>query len=87
MEFIFRIETKREARFFKIRNADAEKMSSEEIFKSMVAYKDPTAMAHLDLLQKCNLDVEGLNPVNSKVLGGLKCFQEIFAKHLIACLI
>jgi|TARA_B110000902_G_scaffold262425_1_gene339264 hypothetical protein len=70
----------KEARFFKIRNADAEKMANEEIFKSMIAYKDPLAMAQLDLLQRCNLDVEGLNPVNSKVLGGLKAFQEIYAK-------
>lgn len=58
-----------EARDFKIRNADGEKMKPEEIFKSMIAYHDPNALKLLAVLINCGLDVEGLNP-QGKVLGG-----------------
>ena len=68
-----------EAKFFKIRSADSEKMALEEVFKSMVAYEDNVALSQLKLLKDCGLDVEGLNP-EGKQLGGLKAFQEIFAK-------
>jgi hypothetical protein len=70
---------KKEARFFKIRNADGEKMSFEEIFKSRVSYEDDIAMSQLSLLKKCGLDVEGLNPEGIQ-LGGLRAFDEIFNK-------
>lgn len=70
---------KAEARFFKIRNADSEKMSFEEIFKSKVSYEDDIAMSQLSLLKKCGLDVEGLNPEGTQ-LGGLKAFDEIYSK-------
>ena len=59
----------KEARFFKMRNADSEKMKPEEIFKSKIAYRDPESLKILDILRNCNLNVEGLNP-SGKVLGG-----------------
>tara|TARA_Y100000593_G_scaffold82798_1_gene155804 strand:- start:5291 stop:6274 length:984 start_codon:yes stop_codon:yes gene_type:complete len=75
-----------EARFFKIRNAEKENMSPEEIFKSEVVYEDPTAMAQLSLLKDCGLDVEGLNP-DGVVLGGFRpfvwCFNNISHDNVI----
>lgn len=59
----------KEARFFKMRNADSEKMKPEEIFKSKIAYRDGDSMKILGILCNCNLDVEGLNP-GGRVLGG-----------------
>lgn len=70
---------KQESLFFKIRNADKENMSFEEIFKSKVGYEDDRAIAQLSLLKKCNLDVESLNP-SGITLGGLKSFDEIYGK-------
>ena len=66
-----------EARDFKIRNADGEKMKPEEIFKSMVAYQDADAMKLLVVLINCSLDVEGLNP-RGKVLGGFAELEKNF---------
>tara|TARA_R110002050_G_scaffold197437_1_gene332320 strand:+ start:151 stop:1128 length:978 start_codon:yes stop_codon:yes gene_type:complete len=68
-----------EARFFKVRNADSEKMSFEEVFKSKVAYNEERAMAQLSLLKKMNLDVEGLNPAGIQ-LGGLRAFDSNYGK-------
>lgn len=68
-----------EARDFKIRNADGEKMKPEEIFKSMVAYQDPDALKLLAVLINCGLDVEGLNP-QGKVLGGFAELSTNFNK-------
>jgi len=68
-----------EARFFKIRNADSETMSFEEIFKSRVSYEESIAIAQLKLLKECGLDVEGLNPQGIQ-LGGLRAFDEIYNK-------
>ena len=51
-----------EAKMFKIRNADSEKMKPEEIFRSEVVYNDPYALEFLDFLRECNLNIEGLNP-------------------------
>jgi hypothetical protein len=66
-----------EAKFFKIRNADKENMTPEEIFKSEVVYEDQTALAKLSLLKECNLDVEGLNPAGV-TLGGFRAFEWCF---------
>jgi len=68
-----------EARFFKVRNADSERMSFEEVFKSKVAYNDDRSTAQLNLLKKMNLDVEGLNPAGVQ-LGGLKSFDVVYGK-------
>jgi len=68
-----------EAKFFKVRNADSEKMSLEEVFKSQVAYNDPKAVAQLNLLKKMNLDIEGLNPEGVQ-LGGLRAFDDVYGK-------
>jgi hypothetical protein len=63
-----------EARFFKMRNADSEKMKPEEIFKSKIAYRDPEAARILSVLYNCKLDVEGLNP-GGKILNGFREFH------------
>jgi hypothetical protein len=68
-----------EARFYKIRNADDEKLAFEEIFKAKVGYEDPIAISQLGLLKECELDVEGLNEKGVQ-LGGLKAFDEIYNK-------
>ena len=68
-----------ESRFYKIRNADDEKLSFEEIFKAKVAYKDPIAISQLELLKECELDVEGLNEKGVQ-LGGLRAFHDIYSK-------
>jgi len=70
---------KAEAKFFKIRNADSERMTLEEVFKSMVAYEDDVALAQLKLLKKCGLDIEGLNP-QGRQLGALLAFKKIYSK-------
>lgn len=58
-----------EAKMFKIRNADSEKMKPEEIFRSKIVYGDTDAMEFLDFLKECGVDVEGLNPGHCQ-LGG-----------------
>jgi len=58
-----------EAKMFKIRNADSEKMKPEEIFRSQVVYDDAEAIKFLNFLKECCVDVEGLNPGNPE-LGG-----------------
>jgi hypothetical protein len=68
-----------EARFYKIRNADDEKLAFEEIFKAKVGYEDPIAISQLALLKDCELDVEGLNEKGVQ-LGGLRAFDEIYSK-------
>ena len=81
-------EIQKEARMFKIRNADSTRMAPEEIFKSEVVFKDPEAMAILDLLKKCKLDVLGTNPdSNARSLGGFalmrKSWNTITARYFI----
>ncbi len=66
-----------EAEFFKVRNADKENMSPEEIFKACVVYEDPRALAQLALLKKCSLDIEGLND-EGVTLGGFRPFEWCF---------
>ena len=69
----------KEAFYFKVRNAEKENMTKEEIFKAEVVYGDETALALLALLKKCDLDVEGLNPQGTQ-LGGFKAFQDIHGR-------
>ena len=52
----------KEAKMFKVRNADQSSMEPGEIFKSEVVFQDPIAMKILSLLKRCKLDVEGTNP-------------------------
>jgi hypothetical protein len=58
-----------EAKMFKIRNADNEKMKVEEIFRSKIIYRDPEAIKFLDFLVECNLDVEKLNEGKRELSG------------------
>ena len=67
----------KEAKLFKIRNADSEKMAPEEIFKSKIVYKDPQATELLTLLKKSKLDVLGLNP-SGKTLGGFVKLENLW---------
>lgn len=64
----------KEAKMFKMRNADNETMKPEEIFKSKVVYRDPEALQLLNVLKNAKLDVEGLNP-SGRVLGGFKLLE------------
>lgn len=66
----------KEARMFKIRNADKTSMQPDEIFKSEIAFDDPDALKILDVLKEANLDVQGTNPTNSAyALGGFGFFK------------
>ena len=68
---------KAEAKLYKMRNAESEKMSFDEIFKSMVVYDDIQAKEMLELLDNCDLDVEGLSDSDTaKTLGGLRCLWD-----------
>ena len=70
-------EIEKEARMFRIRNGDSTRMLPEEIFKSEVVAKDLEAMAILDLLIKCKLDVLGTNPdSNARSLGGFALMRK-----------
>lgn len=64
----------KEAKMFKMRNADNETMKPEEIFKSKVVYRDPEALKLLNVLKNAKLDVEGLNP-SGRALGGFKLLE------------
>tara|TARA_B100000925_G_C21960187_1_gene453035 strand:+ start:132 stop:1160 length:1029 start_codon:yes stop_codon:yes gene_type:complete len=64
-----------EAKLFKIRNAESEKMKPEEIFKSKICYREPQAMKLLEVLKNAKLDVENLNPQGKK-LGGFRLLEE-----------
>jgi hypothetical protein len=68
---------RKEAKMFKIRNADSETMKREEIFKSQIVFRDKFALEQLELLKKCKLDVEGVNEdIDAYTLGGLAYFQK-----------
>lgn len=68
---------KYEAKMFKTRNADTEKMKAEEIFRSKIIYGDVEAKNFLDFLIECKLDVENTNPdTNAKELSGMVVVQE-----------
>lgn len=78
----------KEARMFKVRNADKTSMKPEEIFKSEVVFRDPTALQILDLLKQCKLDVEGTNEdVDAISLGGFamvrKYWNQIDKRYFI----
>jgi len=68
---------KEEARLFKIRNADAEKMKAPEIFKAKVIYGDEIALDQFRILKKAKLDLEGLNPAGV-TLGGFSFFDKSY---------
>jgi len=70
-----------EAKMFKVRNADSETMKPEEIFKSKVVYREPKALALLDVLIDSKLDVEKLNP-HGKSLGGFKLLETELDKKI-----
>ena len=69
-----------EARFFKMRNADTEKMKPEEIFKSKVVYNDPEAKKILEVLKNASLDIEGLNPGYKTMQGFKELEDKLFKK-------
>jgi|TARA_Y100000296_G_C5128898_1_gene234404 hypothetical protein len=73
---------KKEARLFKIRNADSEAMLPEELFKSRLAFDEPEARQLLKLMKNCELDVLGLNP-NGIQLGGFRWFENSWISKTI----
>jgi len=78
----------KEAKMFKTRNADQTSMKPEEIFKSEVVFRDPTALQILSLLKECKLDVEGTNEdEDARSLGGFaivrKTWDKIHKRHFI----
>jgi len=78
----------KEAKMFKVRNADQTSMRPEEIFKSEVVFRDPTALQILGLLKECKLDVEGTNEDgDARSLGGFaivrKTWDKIHKRHFI----
>ena len=71
----------KEAKMFKVRNADQTSMKPEEIFKSEVVFRDETALKILDVLKACNLDVEGTNEDAGAIsLGGFVVFRKVWNK-------
>jgi hypothetical protein len=71
----------KEAKMFKIRNADQTRMEPGEIFKSEVVFNEPTAMKILDLLKLCKIDVEGTNPGDGHYsLGGFAMLRNVWDK-------
>lgn len=71
----------KEAKMFKVRNADQTTMKPEEIFKSEVVFRDPTALQILDLLKQCKLDVEGTNEDEDALsLGGFSIVKKVWDK-------
>ena len=77
MNFSLKECIEKEAKLYKIRNAEMEKLKPEEIFKSEIAYKDPIALETLELMKDCELSVEGLNP-NGIELGAIVIFRKHF---------
>lgn len=72
---------KKEAKMFKVRNADSSAMKPEEIFKSEIVFEDPIALQILDLLIKCKLDVERQNLDPEAIsLGGFAVLKKVWDK-------
>lgn len=68
-----------EARLFKIRNAEHDKVSPEELFKCEVVSRTPWAIQLLSLLKDAKLDVEGLNrDPDATILGGFAVLRDEF---------
>lgn len=71
----------KEAKMFKVRNADQASMKPEEIFKSEVVFHDPIALQILDLLKQCKLDVEGTNDDSEALsIGGFSVIRKVWNK-------
>lgn len=67
----------KEARMFKIRNADQTTMSPDEIFRAKVVFNDEIALEQLALLKRCKLDVGGTNlDEDAYDLGGFGMFDK-----------
>ena len=73
-------QVKKEAKMFKVRNANQSPMEPGEIFKSEVVYEDETALKILKLLKECELDVEGTNPEAEHSLGGFSILRKSWDK-------
>ena len=68
-----------EARLFKIRSAESDKVTPEELFKCDVVSKEPYALELLKLLKEAKLDIEGLNEdPRAIVLGGFRMLRDEF---------
>ena len=73
-------QVKKEAKMFKVRNANQSPMEPGEIFKAEVVFEDETALKILKLLKDCELDVEGTNPEAEHSLGGFAILKKSWDK-------
>jgi len=69
-----------EAKMYKVRNSDYEKMKPEEIFKSKTVHGDEEALEILDTLKTSKLNILNLVP-NGRSLGGFQHFEETWWKE------
>ena len=71
-----------EANKFELRNGQASKVSAGALFKSQVTGKRPEALATLEVMKTCKLNIEGVNPdVDAYDLGGFAFFLKHYANY------
>ena len=71
-----------EANKFELRNGQASKVSAGALFKSQVTGKRPEALATLEVMKNCKLNIEGVNPdVDAYDLGGFAFFLKHYGNY------
>ena len=71
-----------EANKFELRNGQASKVSAGALFKSQVTGKRPEALATLEVMKTCKLNIEGVNPdVDAYDLGGFAFFLKHYGNY------
>ena len=71
-----------EANKFELRNGQASKVSAGALFKSQVTGKRPEALATLEVMKNCKLNIEGVNPdVDAYDLGGFAFFLKHYSNY------
>ena len=71
-----------EANKFELRNGHASKVSAGALFKSQVTGQRPEALATLEVMKTCKLNIEGVNPdVDAYDLGGFAFFLKHYANY------
>ena len=71
-----------EANKFELRNGHASKVSAGALFKSQVTGNRPEALATLEVMKTCKLNIEGVNDdVDAYDLGGFAFFLKHYANY------
>jgi hypothetical protein len=71
-----------EAEKFVMRNGQTSKVSAGALFKAEVTAADPTALATLEVMKTCKLNIEGVNEdVDAYDLGGFAFFLKHYANY------